>query len=51
MQPMLVVTEENFSDLLAINLFIATGGLGPKADEIELSDTTVTNQILSLANS
>ena len=32
MQPMLVVTEENFSDLLAINLFVATGGLGPKSD-------------------
>jgi hypothetical protein len=47
MQPMLVVTEENFSDLLAINLFIATGGLGPKADEIELSDTTVTNRSLA----
>jgi hypothetical protein len=47
MQPMLVVTNENFDDLLAINLFIATGGLGPKAEEVELSDTTVTNRSLA----
>lgn len=47
MQPMLVVTEENFSDLLAINLFIATGGLGPKAEEVELADATVTNRSLA----
>jgi hypothetical protein len=47
MQPMLVVTEENFSDLLAINVFMATGGLGPKADEVELTDTTVTNRSLA----
>lgn len=47
MQPMLIVTEANFEDLLAINLFIATGGLGPKADEVELSDTTVTNRSLA----
>jgi len=48
MQPMLVVSKEvNFDDLLAINLFVATGGLGPKADEIELSDTTVTNRSLA----
>jgi len=47
MQPMLVVTEANFEDLLAINLFVATGGLGPKADEVELSDTTVTNRSLA----
>lgn len=47
MQPMLVVTQENFDDLLAINLFIATGGLGPKAEEVELSDTTVTNRSLA----
>ena len=48
MQPMLVVSQEtNFDDLLAINLFVATGGLGPKADEIELSDTTVTNRSLA----
>lgn len=47
MQPMLVVTEENFNDLLAINVFIATGGLGPKADEVELSDTTVTNRSIA----
>jgi len=48
MQPMLIVSQEtNFDDLLAINLFVATGGLGPKADEIELSDTTVTNRSLA----
>jgi single-stranded DNA-binding protein len=44
---MLVVTRDNFDDLLAINLFIATGGLGPKSDEVELSDTTVTNRSLA----
>ncbi|MBM4230431.1 MAG: hypothetical protein FJ184_06730 [Gammaproteobacteria bacterium] len=47
MQPMLVVTKENFDDLLAINLFMATGGLGPKAEEVELGDTTVTNRSLA----
>lgn len=47
MQPILVVTNENFDDLLAINLFVAAGGLGPKADEVELSDTTVTNRSLA----
>jgi hypothetical protein len=47
MQPMLVVTHENFDDLLALNLFIATGGLGPKAEEVELTDTTVTNRSLA----
>ncbi len=47
MQPMLVVTQENFDDLLAINVFMATGGLGPKAEEVELSDTTVTNRSLA----
>lgn len=47
MQPMLVVSKENFDDLLAINLFVAAGGLGPKADEVELSDTTVTNRSLA----
>lgn len=47
MQPMLVVTEDNFSDLLAINVFFATGGLGPKTEEVELSDTTVTNRSLA----
>jgi single-stranded DNA-binding protein len=44
---MLVVSRDNFDDLLAINLFIATGGLGPKSDEVELSDTTVTNRSLA----
>lgn len=47
MQPMLIVTQENFDDLLAINLFVAAGGLGPKADEIEIGDTTVTNRSLA----
>lgn len=47
MQPMLVVTNNNFDDLLAINLFIATGGLGPKSEEVELTDTTVTNRSLA----
>jgi hypothetical protein len=47
MQPMLAVTKENFEDLLAINLFIATGGLGPKSEEVELGDTTVTNRSLA----
>jgi hypothetical protein len=47
MQPMLIVTPENFNDLLAFNLFVATGGLGPKAEEVELSDTTVTNRSLA----
>ena len=47
MQPMLIVTKENFDDLLAINLFMATGGLGPKSDEIELDDTTITNRSLA----
>jgi hypothetical protein len=47
MQPMLVVTQDNFEDLLAINVFMATGGLGPKAEEVELSDTTVTNRSLA----
>lgn len=50
MQPILVVTKENFDDLLAMNLFIATGGLGPKADEVELEDTTVTNRSLAWQN-
>lgn len=47
MQAMLVVTSENFDDLLAVNLFVASGGLGPKADEVELSDTTVTNRSIA----
>ena len=47
MQPILVVTQDNFEDLLAVNLFIATGGLGPKAEEVELTDTTVTNRSLA----
>lgn len=47
MQPMLIVTQDNFEDLLAINVFMATGGLGPKSNEVELSDTTVTNRSLA----
>jgi hypothetical protein len=47
MQPMLVVTRDNFTDLLAINTFMACGGLGPKAEEVELTDTTVTNRSLA----
>jgi hypothetical protein len=47
MQPMLIVTEKNFEDLLAVNLFIAAGGLGPKSEELELNDSTVTNRSLA----
>lgn len=47
MQPMLIVQKDNFDDLLAINLYVMTGGLGPKSDEVELSDTTVTNRSLA----
>jgi hypothetical protein len=47
MQPMLVVSNDNWKDLLAINLFIATGGLGPKAEENQLGDNTVTNRSLA----
>jgi hypothetical protein len=47
MQPMLVVSNNNWNDLLAINLFIATGGLGPKTDEAQLGDSTVTNRSLA----
>jgi hypothetical protein len=50
MQPILIVTTDNFNDLLALNLFIATGGLGPKVDEVELEDTTVTNRSLAWQN-
>ena len=50
MQPMLVVTQANFDDLLAVNLYVAAGGLGPKAEEVELSDTTVTNRSLAWQN-
>jgi hypothetical protein len=47
MQPMLIATKENWDDLLAVNLFIATGGLGPKAEETQLGDNTVTNRSLA----
>ena len=47
MQAMLIVSKENFSDILAINTFMACGGLGPKQEESEVGDSTVTN--LSIA--
>lgn len=47
MQPMLVVTKDNWNDLLAVNLYVATGGLGPKSEEIQLDDITVTNRSLA----
>lgn len=47
MQPMLIVTNDNFDDLLAVNVFLATGGLGPKTEEVELTDNTVTNRSLA----
>ena len=36
MQPILIVRKDNWDDLLAVNLFLATGGLGPKAEETQL---------------
>ena len=47
MQAMLVVTKNNFDDLLAINLFVAAGGLGPRAQEADIAETTVTNRSLA----
>lgn len=47
MQPMLVVTQDNWDDLLAINLYISTGGLGPKTEEAQIGDNTVTNRSLA----
>ena len=47
MQPMMVITEGNFADLLAINLFMACGGLGPKKEEKEVADNTVTNRSIA----
>jgi hypothetical protein len=47
MMPMLIVTKENFDDLLALNLFMATGGLGPKTEEVEFGDNTVTNRSIA----
>lgn len=47
MQPMLVVTKENWDDLLAVNLFVSTGGLGPATEETQLGDNTVTNRSLA----
>lgn len=50
MQPMLVVEQDNWDDLLAVNLFVATGGLGPKTEETQLDDATVTNRSLAWQN-
>jgi len=47
MQPMLIVTKENWDDLLAVNLFVSTGGLGPATEETQLGDNTVTNRSLA----
>lgn len=47
MQPMLIVTESNFTDLLAMNCFVATGGLGPVTTENQVGDSTVTNRSLA----
>jgi hypothetical protein len=47
MQPMLIVRKDNWDDLLAVNLFVATGGLGPKTEETQLADNTVTNRSLA----
>jgi len=47
MQPIIVITEDNFDDLLAVNIFMMTGGLGPKTEEVELTDTSVTNRSLA----
>ena len=47
MNTLMVVNKESFNDVLAINLFMATGGLGPKSDETELTDTTVTNRSIA----
>lgn len=50
MQPMLIVTEKNFDDLLAMNFFMATGGLGPAADQVEVNNNLVTNRSLAWSN-
>jgi len=50
MQPILIVNQENWEDLLAVNLFVATGGLGPKTEETQLDDVTVTNRSLAWQN-
>ena len=47
MNCMMVVNKDSFDDVLAINLFMATGGLGPKAEETELTDTTVCNRSIA----
>ena len=47
MQPRLVVSTENFSDILAINTFMACGGLGPKSEQNEVGDSTVTNRSIA----
>ena len=50
MQPMLVITQENFSDILAVNAFMACGGLGPKQQENEVGESTVTNRSIAWQN-
>lgn len=47
MQPMLVVTNDNFDDLLAVNTYMACGGLGPQQPENEVGDSTVTNRSIA----
>tara|TARA_R100000084_G_C4640365_1_gene143488 strand:+ start:182 stop:829 length:648 start_codon:yes stop_codon:yes gene_type:complete len=47
MQPMLVISQENFSDILAVNAFMACGGLGPKQQENEVGESTVTNRSIA----
>jgi len=47
MKPMLVVSKDSFDDILVMNLFMATGGLGPKSDEVTMGDTTVTNRSIA----
>ena len=47
MNAVMVVSKDSFDDVLALNLFMATGGLGPKSDETELTDTTVTNRSIA----
>lgn len=50
MRPMLVVTQDNFDDLLAINIFMACGGLGPKSPESEVGDSSVANRGIAWQN-
>ncbi len=47
MKPMLVVTKDSFDDILVMNMFMATGGLGPKADEVQMGDNSVCNRSIA----